>query len=184
MPRRRRTTDHGITTVEELSTGLTRDQAIVSDSNKASATRLVWFVAISGFALINFPTLADRIAPSPLTSSQLLWLSLPWVLTAVSGVAAHWLLGDLVIRDNEYYIMKQHSIRAFLANADPKPAITDVLDMINIDDTDKDVARWKSRVRKLTPFVTWLERATFFFLIVSILATVAFPAILSCLAAA
>ena len=184
MARKQTKSDHGIRTIEEFSAGLSRDQAIVSDSNKGSATRLVWFVGISGFALINFPPLADRLASTPLNSIQLLVISTPWVLTAVLGVLAHWLLGDLVARDNEYYILKQHALRAFLANAEAKPEIADVHEMINVDDTDKDVALLRSRVTRLFPSASRIERATFILLIVSIIVTVLYPTILAWLAAA
>ena len=47
--------------IEEFVNGLGRDHSIVTDSNKAAAARLVWFVAIAGFAFISMPRYAEMV---------------------------------------------------------------------------------------------------------------------------
>ena len=167
--------DHGIRTIEEFSAGLRDDFVIVAQSNRDSAARLVWFVAIAGFALINMKSYAQALVPDALTKLQLIAVSLPWALTAIFGVIAHWLLGDLIARDNEFHMLRQHAIRSFLANAKPKPAIAEILEIINVDDTDKDVAQMKRRVKSLLPWVTRMERITFVMLLLGFGLSVLLP---------
>jgi hypothetical protein len=175
MPDNERRQDHGIRTIEEFSSGLANDFRIVSQSNKDSASRLVWFVAISGFALVNMRSYAEAVSGTPLTRVQLSLISLPWALTAVSGVISHWLLGELIARDNEFHMLRQHAIRSFLANAQPKPSIHEILEILNVDDTDKDVAQRKRRVDALFPWVTWAERATFALLLLAFILSAVLP---------
>ena len=104
-------------------------------------------------------------------------LSIPWALTPALGVVAHWLLGELIARDNTYYIIKQHAVRAFLATAKSVPSDEEVLSVWNVDETVKDAAYRKSRVDHLFPGVTWLERLTFIFLLLSIIVSLTFLAI-------
>jgi hypothetical protein len=167
--------NHGTRTLEEFSSGIAKDFEIVTQSNRDSASRLVWFVAISGFALINMRVYGEAVAENPLTKSQLFLISLPWALTAISGVIAHWLLGELIARDNEFHMLRQHAIRSFLANAQPKPAIAEVLEILNVEDTDKDVALKKRRVNSLFPWVKWAERITFVLLLFGFALSVTLP---------
>jgi len=171
--------DIGITTVQTFADGLIRDRSIVVDNNNSAATRLVWFVAIAGFGLLNVDNLAEAIVGISLTKSQLVLLVLPWALVGLSGVIAHWNLGELGAKDNEYYMMKQHSVRAWLAAAPKNPKINDVLDILNVDETDTEVSSRKKVVEKLAPTASWWEKVTFIFLIISFVWSVLYPLALS-----
>jgi hypothetical protein len=169
--------DRGQKVLEQYADGLSRDQAIISEDNKESDTRLIWFVAISGFALLNLPTLADRIASKSLDSTEVIIISIPWAITAIFAVITHWLLGELVTRDHSYYCMKQHSIRSFIANIANKSSMKEVIDIINVDLTDKEVAKYKSLVDNFFPIVLWSERITFLLVIFSFLNSILYPAL-------
>lgn len=165
----------GIGAIEEFTKGLSRDFKIISESNKGAASRLVWFVAIAGFGFLNIRTFAETALNAELCKTQLILLSLPWALTAVVGIVSHWLLGELIARDNNYYILKQHAIRAFLATARKEPSLEEVLSILNVDDTDNEVKEKKELVAQLHPWVTRAERITFALLLFAFAWSVAFP---------
>jgi hypothetical protein len=167
--------DHGVKTVQAYIDGLSRDYDIVARNNNGVASRLVWFVAIAGFSLLNVGSLANSIVGTPLTEFQLVFLVLPWALVGLAGIVAHWLLGELSAKDNEYHVIKQHSIRSWLANAAQTPSVQDVLDIINVDNTDEEVATRKKAVDKLAPTASWWENATFVTLIFSFAWSVLYP---------
>jgi len=176
-PKRQDDIDYAIRTIETFADGLTRDFHVIAELNKAAASRLVWFVGIAGLALLNVRSLASAIVGSKLSSNQLLLLSSPWALTAVFGVLAHWSHGELTARDNAYYIVKQHAIRAFLATPERNPKLTEILQILNVDDTDDEVRKRRGRVEQLSKVVTWLERITFGLLLLSFIWSLVYPAI-------
>ena len=123
MPSKERATNRGIETVETFADGLARDHAVLNQNNNSAAARLVWFVAIAGFALLNVGSLANSIIETPLARLHLVVLVFPWALAGLCGIIAHWLNGEVMARDNVYHILKQHSIRAWLANAPQQPSV-------------------------------------------------------------
>ncbi len=175
MSSKESTTDHGIETVEIFADGLARDYAILNQNNNSAAARLVWFVAIAGFALLNVGSLANSIIGTPLAQLHFVLLVFPWALAGLCGIVAHWLNGEVMARDNVYHILKQHAIRAWLANAPRQPSVQEVLSIINVDTTDDEVAKRKSAVDKISPAARWWENATFASLIFSFSWSVLFP---------
>jgi hypothetical protein len=169
----------GIRTVEAWVNGLPADHAIISKGNRDSASRLVWFVAIAGFGFINIHNYALALLGDRLTRAQFVYLSIPWALTAISGIVAHWLLGELIARDDARHILKQHAIRAFLATTVAEPTVEQTLGILNVDDEDKDVARLNQRVKCLVPWVSWAERVTFILLLLSFASALVYPLLLS-----
>lgn len=105
----------------------------------------------------------------------MLILVMPWAMAGLSGVIAHWLLGEVTARDNVYYVVKQHGIRAFLATAPPQPTVEDVLEVLNIDETNEEVASRKRQVDRISPWATRAERLTFSLLILSFAWSIIFP---------
>jgi hypothetical protein len=166
---------YGIRTIEEFSSGLARDQEIVKNINNSVASKLIWFVAIAGFSLLNINSLAERLAGVELGTLQLIIIVLPWVLTAIVGIVAYSLLLEMVSRDNIYYIHKQHEIRAFIANARSTPSLEEVLEVLDIDKTSADVALRKSEVDRISPWVNRFENLSLYLLILSFLISVLLP---------
>ena len=81
-------------------------EGVVSSSNQFFTSRLVWFVAISGFLAFTIPEIADKLNPSSLTIVDICFLSLPWVYVAILCILAHGIMSvtDSSIRD--FYIKK------------------------------------------------------------------------------
>ena len=179
MPQERKTQNFGIETVRTFIDGLGRDYAVISANNNSAASRLVWFVAIAGFALLNVGKLAKGIVGSSLTSGENVLLVLPWAFVGLCGVIAHWLTGELGAIDNNYYMMKQHSIRSWLATAPRNPKIQEVTDILNVDEKDPEVSIRRKAVEKLAPAVSFWEKATFIALLISFAWSVIFPLIIS-----
>ena len=175
MPSNKSTSDHGIETVKTFADGLVRDHEILTQNNNSAAARLVWFVAIAGFAFLNVGNLANSIIGISLAQLQLVLLAFPWALAALCGIVAHWLNGEVMARDNVYHIIKQHSIRAWLANAPRRTSVQEVLSIVNVDTTDDEVKKRKDAVDKITPAARWWESATFASLIFSFIWSVLFP---------
>lgn len=165
-------------TIETLNDNLRRDFEIIGEVNKNTAARLVWFVAIAGFALLNVSSLANNLIEPDLTSSQQFILVLPWSISALLGILAHWLLGEVTSRDSIYYMVKRHAIRSFLATAPPRPTVQQVLNIIDIDETDQEIAKKKEAVDRLNPWSVWAERLTFVFLMFSFVWSILFPFII------
>ena len=178
MAQPRNTTDYAHATIREFADGLSRDFGVFAEINKGTATRLVWFVAISGFALLNVRDLAEAVARRRFDGILLFLLVLPWVIAAVLGLVAHWLLGDVTAKDTVYYIMKQHAIRAFLATASSHPTIAETLSILDVDDTDKEVASRKKAVEQVSPWADAAEKATFAAIIFSLVWSVVYPLII------
>ena len=158
---------HGIRTVEEFSEGLARDQEIISSINDAVASKIIWFVAISGFVFLNAPKFVETISPAAPQPVELLLVVAPWAITAACGILAYVLLLEIVGKDKIYYIMKQHAVRAYLANASEVPHVPDVLSILNVDEDNEEVAKRKAAVDKLSPWGPRLENLTLILLLSS-----------------
>jgi hypothetical protein len=171
--------DHGIKTVETMADGLAKDHQVYANNNDHALTRLVWFVAIAGFALLNVNRLAADIIGEKLTRIQLVLLILPWVFVALSGVVTHYLIGETVAEDNKYYVLMQHTLRAWLAYPPAKPTVKEVLEILNIDETDDDLIVLKKKAAELSEQANTWENITLVGLIFSFLWSVIFPLLLS-----
>ena len=63
---------------------------------KAMQSRLVWFVGISGYALLNSKSIWESVNGGQVSGLSIVWLSTPWLLCALLGAVTHFLLGQLV----------------------------------------------------------------------------------------
>jgi uncharacterized membrane protein len=158
---------------------LTRDFQVFQDIQKNAANRLVWFAAISGFALVNIHELARAISEAYLSTNQLIIVTIPWALAGLSAITTHWLLGGLIAKDSVYYLTKKHAAQTFLATLVKEPKLEDVLAIIDADKSDQQVAMRKKDVEKASPWVRGMEKLTFALLIVSFLWSVLYPIILN-----
>lgn len=166
---------HGVRALEVFADSLARDHSMVSEFNRGSASRLVWFVAIAGFGFLNIRSYAESVISQGIDTTYQILLSLPWSFTAIFGIISHWLLGELMARDNDFFMLRQHAIRSFLATAEKEPATSDVLSIIRVDETDQDVAERKRERDSLFPWVQWSERITFALLLLAFLWSAVFP---------
>jgi hypothetical protein len=141
-------------------------------TNKASASRLVWFVAIAGYAFLNVPVYIKALSDEPVSGVTLVVITIPWVLTALLGVVTHWLLSELIALDNLWYITYMANINAFIVTKDGEITDRQLLDLL--DEKDPNVQARRKNVERLEPWVKWAERFTFFFLCISFVSSVAY----------
>lgn len=70
-----------------------RNHEINSELTKSALTRLVWFVAISGFGLTISWQSIDRFHPFPLYIA--IFITTLWLLPCISSIFAHWFIDIL-----------------------------------------------------------------------------------------
>jgi hypothetical protein len=123
-----------------------------------NASRVVWLVALSGFAMINLPSLKATLPPLPII--------MPWIATAVLGVITHWSHRDLGIRNFSLYTVKRELLLVFIING-PSLATFDTLNGIIKNEGDS-LQRASKGVGRATTITTFLELLTFIGFVISI----------------
>ncbi len=165
-------------TIEAFSEGLNGDFQIVSSIQNNLSNRLIWIVAISGFSLINLQKISESISGKVASGANFVWLVLPWVITAFLGIVTVIILAEQYTKDSIYFIIKKHSIRAFLAAMSKSTTLDDILGILDVDNTDLDVKGKKKDVDNWKKWVDFGERATLFFFIILIYLVHYFPFLL------
>ncbi len=158
--------------IESYAQRISETNELVESSNKASASRLVWFVAIAGYAFLNIPVYIKALSDEPVSGVALVAITIPWALTALLGVVTHWLLGELIDLDNLWYITYIAAINAIIVRNDGEVMDRQLLDLIN--GKNKDVQARREKVDRLNPLVQWAERLTFLFLFISFVSSVVY----------
>jgi hypothetical protein len=73
-----------------------------------NSSRIVWIVAISGFALLNFQNIAVNNLHLPPA------YIIPWIMTAILGIVTHWIYRNVTYCDFELYQAKKGLLLAFI----------------------------------------------------------------------
>jgi ribose/xylose/arabinose/galactoside ABC-type transport system permease subunit len=157
--------------IESYAQRISQANELVESNNKASASRLVWFVAIAGYAFLNVPVYIKALSDEPVSGVALVVITIPWALTALLGIVTHWLLGELIDLDIIWYITYMADINAFIVTKDGEVTDRQLLDLL--DEKDKNVQARRKNVERFKPWVQWAERLTFFFLCMSFVWSVA-----------
>ena len=118
-----------------------------------NVSRVVWFVGISGFAILNMPNVfSDK--------SSLTFLDfLPWILTVIFGVMAHWSHRNVSIENYSFFIAKRESLMSFIlggANNATHKKFEEI--MLNKTDVLQDVSK---KLDRASGYASQLERLTF-----------------------
>ena len=158
--------------LESYAERLSRDQELPAAQNKSSASRLVWFVAIAGYAFLNVPIYMNTISDDSVDGMMLIIISAPWALTAVFGVITHWILGEQASKENQYYAALIGSIYSLIVTKGDKITDEQVIDLINENDSEPQKIRRAGE--KLGSWGKWMSHLTFFSLSFSILWSVVF----------
>jgi hypothetical protein len=91
-----------------------------------SKSRLVWIVAIAGFAIINSPTV--------LAAGDLQWakpvLPAAWALTAVFTAITHWQFRNRSIAEIRIYTTKREYLLAYITNGPQSATMADLNDIL------------------------------------------------------
>ncbi|NOT04911.1 MAG: hypothetical protein HOP27_09975 [Anaerolineales bacterium] len=123
-------------------------------------SRMVWFVALCGFVILNGKTLWDSIAQAYFSGLPLALLIFPWVIAALFAVITHFIIDEVDARDNLYIAHQSAALDLYLESLDEGDA--DPREMIAImhDSTDELKAA-KSELDKYSKRAQLFERITF-----------------------
>ncbi len=160
--------------VESFADMLGRDHKLASEVRASALSRLVWYVAIAGFMIVNAKPYWEVFRGHSLLGYQIFWLSLPWVATALSAIITHILIDVVTIKDNTYYSNKKSFID---------------FHRIDIEHNELNIDKWKAimsdtepQLEKLKNDVTWwfnlaqpLELVTHILLILAFISAITIP---------
>lgn len=150
---------------------LHRAQRMVSEIRSSALTRLVWFVAVSGYVLFNAKDFWDGIRSTPTEGRTLLLLSLPWVLTAFCAILTHWLMDEAAIKDGAIYSGKIAELEMFMLKVQQGQGQWQELKDI-LDETRPSIKEASARLKCMSTMIKRLERLTLLLLFVSFAASV------------
>lgn len=141
-----------------------RSWELVGSINRSNASRLVWFVAISGYVVINLKPFTEAIIDHSLQGWRFLFLVVPWIATAISALLTETLLSIQTTRDSLYYTASLARINAFIVTKADRATQEEFSTLFSEDDETK---KLKRRVEKMASWVRRMEHATFILLVMS-----------------
>jgi hypothetical protein len=119
-----------------------------------SKSRIVWLVAIAGFAIINIPALTNyREEPWPTSL-----VPAAWVLTALLGAVTHWQFRNRSVAEIQTYIAKRELLLGYIASG-PQAATMAALNDILTNEKEPPPKHFKFQL-SVTRFADRLELAT------------------------
>lgn len=146
-------------TVDYYSAQLTRDHELASQVNTSALNRLVWLTGIAGFVLLNAKPYFDTIRGKPIAGTLLLWLLVPWILTALLAIVSHVVIDEWRIKENRLYSDKKSAIDLHRIEVGVGKLNLDEFSAI-IRDTDPGIKPLKEDANKWGLRARWLERST------------------------
>ena len=154
----------------------------IAESTRNSArNRLLWFVAIAGFAILNGNPLWDGLGRVHFSGILLAALAAPWVLSALFAVVTHFIIDEAKVRDDDYFVKKLTLIELQLEAERANRADPNNMKAI-INDTHSDLVEPRRDTERWGNSAKWLERITFWLLIIGFLWAMTGPFILADLA--
>lgn len=147
------------------------------ETRTSARTRLVWFVGIAGYALLNAKVYWEALGNRQFSGTELFWLSLPWIVSALLSVITHFVIDEVGIRDDVLFAKKLATIdlhRIHIVEGKENPE--EMLQILNdthpvYKDNIESVNRWSGLAK-------WLERCTFATLVIGFIWAVIGPLIL------
>lgn len=136
----------------------------VQKLESANASRMVWLVGISGFAILNLPNIFNP------TNQPTVWDFLPWLVTAFCGVIAHWSHRSIDIQNFAVYIEKRESLLNFIVSGSENVVFQDLHDILT-NKTER-LVEISNEHEKAVARATRLEQLTFIFFLVSLVSFV------------
>ena len=91
-----------------------------------SKSRIVWLVAIAGFAIINMPALTAHRQPTRPASV----VPAAWVLTALLGAVTHWQFRNRSVAEILTYVAKRELLLAYIANGPQAATMAELNDIL------------------------------------------------------
>ena len=115
-----------------------------SADRHSDSTRLVWYVAVCGYVLVNGVAFLHAVLPV-VTPSRLAALLVPWALTAILSIAGHIAIIRAARQEDRYHLGVLGSLDVFAFKvADGKADGSDLRSIIN--DTDPKLRPEKAAV--------------------------------------
>lgn len=135
-----------------------RNRALAGAMHSEGRKRLVWFVAIAGYVLVNAQPLWELSLGRSLEQADFFWLAAPWVLAASIAIVTHILADKLSTEDAGYYVAKVAALQVFCLNRstgqEPPCSFADIINNKGkLTEHFDSVERWRRRL-------TVLERLT------------------------
>lgn len=132
----------------------------VIESRASNRTRLVWNVGIAGFALLNAKPYWDAIAGSAIIGVNIVWLSLPWILSTFLGVIAYFLVDESAKKEETFFNLIIADLNFFKFEIGEKGINAEELTKINKGEKPPtDAAKRRSVIWR--KWSKWLEFLTF-----------------------
>ncbi len=149
----------------------------IQEIRLSARTRLVWFVGIAGYALLNSKTYWEALGERQFSKIELFWLSVPWILSALISVITHFVIDEVAAKDNILFTKKLaaidlHRIDIMEGNDNP----IELLQIIN--DKHPDYEDLVISLDNWSGLAKWLERCAFATLVVGFVWAVVGPLIL------
>jgi len=165
-----------INSVKGFCDQLERHFTLICKTNDSAKTRLVWFVAISGYGLLNVRSFSQAVIGRDVIGYDLIILAVPWAVAGILGIVSHWVLGEFTASESHYHMWRLNKYYAFIAKIGDSASRDQVIKLL--DETEgADPLEKKSRER-LYPWAKGLEIATFLVLALSFLVTIIYSAII------
>jgi hypothetical protein len=131
-----------------------------------SKSRIAWLVAISGFALLNSPSLASQGHDNWATP----FAPAAWAMTALLGIVTHWQFRNRGIAEIQTYMARRELLIAYIING-PDTATKADLDSILLSEKEPLPRHFKAQLAS-TRFADRLELATMLFFTLSMALTI------------
>ena len=162
---------------ESFLSTLNREHELRLNLRSSALSRLVWFVAIDAYALLNARSYWEAIAGKAVDGTSFLWLSLPWLSSAVLGVITHFVSHKLAFRQDSYSAMMIAAVdllRIRSSGGKPDPDAFQAL----VHETDPRFEPEKRSIVRLERGVRRLELLTFLLLVLGFIWSVTGPRLL------
>ena len=142
-----------IETAERMVESLDKMYEFTHKLESENVSRMVWLVGISGFAILNLPNVFTQGEfPS-------FWDFLPWLITAICGVLAHWSHRNVSIQNFRLYIAKRESLLSFIINGAENATFIELQDTLT--NKTKELREIGEAHHRATSLATRFEQLTF-----------------------
>ena len=140
----------------------------------SSKTRLVWFVGISGFALLNGEKLWSNISSTKLDEFDFVWLTLPWLLSISLALISHYVMDQAEIKFNKYNDNKLAMIDLHGNKVKRGEFDANEFELL-LFDKHPDILDLKKSTDTYLKWANGLELITFIFLVLGFIWSVIYP---------
>jgi hypothetical protein len=176
-------------------------QEAVSQQRTALRTRLVWYVGISGYVLINSKSVWTTIAQREINGMEAFWLLIPWVISALFGAVTYFIADEAFIKKDRHFLRKVTYIKSLSVGLESdleywrqgysrdsieKNVVKQMQEHANtlkemmdiIRDEDPEYKESLDVIERLSSLVSFFDRLTFIFLVIGFIWTIVGPLVL------